>query len=132
MDVFALDFDGVLCDSVAEAGFTAWRAGRKLWPHWQDEEPADAYKRRFISLRPPVETGYQAILLMDLIHQGLNTEIIAAHFAELYEQRIQQTGLSREQLARLFGQTRDEWIARDGLDWFSRHPFLSLCHSEIG
>jgi hypothetical protein len=46
MDVFALDFDGVLCDSVAEAAVTAWRGGGKLWPHWQGEEPADRCRLR--------------------------------------------------------------------------------------
>lgn len=28
----ALDFDGVLCDSVGESSLSAWKAAEKLWP----------------------------------------------------------------------------------------------------
>ncbi|HIE02179.1 MAG TPA: HAD family hydrolase, partial [Thiotrichaceae bacterium] len=29
--VYALDFDGVICDSVIEITFAAWKAAQSLW-----------------------------------------------------------------------------------------------------
>ena len=69
--VFALDFDGVLCDSVAETAVTGWRAGRRLWPEWQADEPPAAALEQFVALRPLLETGYQAILLMHMVCTGV-------------------------------------------------------------
>lgn len=31
-DVYALDFDGVMCDSVGESSLSAWKSAEKLWP----------------------------------------------------------------------------------------------------
>ena len=124
MNVFALDFDGVLCDTVAETAVTAWRAGRTLWPAWQGLEPPAEAAQRFIRLRPLLETGYQAILLMGLIQRGLSDETISSQFAELSENLLAETGYSRAECARLVGQTRDQWLAQDEADWLGRHRFF--------
>ena len=48
--VFALDFDGVLCDSAYECAVSAWRAGGELWPDWRVPEPPAECARRFVKL----------------------------------------------------------------------------------
>ena len=121
IDVFALDFDGVLCDSAAENAVAAWRAGAYLWSQCQGVEPPADYQRRFIKLRPLIETGYQTILLLGLIVKGLSDQTIAERFPELCQSLLQEIGHSRAQLAQWFGQVRDEWIARDLGDWLGRH-----------
>jgi phosphoglycolate phosphatase-like HAD superfamily hydrolase len=123
MNVFALDFDGVLCDSAAEAGVTAWRAGSRIWPQWRGLEPPADYLRRFVKLRPVIETGYQTVLLMKLIHDDLSDDCIMAEFLERCEALLGELGWTRKQCGRLFNQIRTEWMQQNLEDWLSRHRF---------
>jgi phosphoglycolate phosphatase-like HAD superfamily hydrolase len=122
-DVFALDFDGVLCDSAPEGAVTAWRAGQKLWPQWQGAEPPAAYAERFVRLRPALETGYQMPLLMKLVVDHVSDAEVLARFVPLCEELMNTQNLNRRQLVDLFGQARDEWIARDAAGWLASHWF---------
>ncbi|MBI5445366.1 MAG: HAD family hydrolase [Deltaproteobacteria bacterium] len=122
-DVFAVDFDGVLCDSAGEVAVSAWRAGAAIWPEWRalGPEPPPESVARFRRLRPLIETGHQAILLMRLVFQGAE----GATDAELaaLEERLAGEGWGRARLVELFGRTRDEWLLRDLPDWLGRHGF---------
>ena len=122
-DVFALDFDGVLCDSAAETGVTAWRAGGQIWPQWQGPEPPSKYLSRFIELRPVIETGYEAILLMRLIYAGADDDTLGLEFRELCSRVLEEMDYSPAELVHLFAQARDAWIDSDRDDWLSRHRF---------
>lgn len=123
MNRFALDFDGVLCNSAAENAVTAWRAGAHLWPHWQGAEPPSAYQQRFLRLRPLIETGYQTILLMGLIAEGVSDDQLRAQFTPLADRLLHRIGRTPADLVALFGATRDAWIAADLADWLGRHHF---------
>ena len=124
MDVLALDFDGVLCDSAAELGVSAWRAGAGLWPEWQETpEPPAAHLDRFARLRPLLETGYQAILLLRLLDHGLDEATITREFPERCAQLLSGIPGGQPELVRRFGAARDRWIAADLPDWLSRHRF---------
>ena len=123
MNVFALDFDGVLCDSAAEAGVTAWRAGSHIWPQWRGLEPPANELRRFIKLRPVIETGYQTVLLMKLIHDDVSDECIMAEFSKRSEILLEELGWTRGQCGQLFNQTRAAWMQQDWEDWLGRHRF---------
>lgn len=122
-DLFALDFDGVLCDSAAEGAVTAWRAGQKIWPEWQGAEPPAACAERFVRLRPALETGYQMPLLMKLVVARISDAEVLARFVPLCEELMSAHGLTRKQLVDLFGEARDEWIARDTAGWLNHHRF---------
>jgi phosphoglycolate phosphatase-like HAD superfamily hydrolase len=122
-DVFAFDFDGVLCDSADEGAVTSWRAGGRIWPEWQGPEPPEECRVRFVRLRPVVETGHQMPLLMKLIWNNISDTEILAEFLSLCDGLMGAQGLTRRRLVDLFGQARDEWIARDSADWLGRHRF---------
>ena len=123
MDVFYLDFDGVLCDSATETGVSAWRAGVRLWPDWRGAEPPPETLARFVRLRPALETGYQAPLLMRLAWQGADPGTVFSRFPGLCRTMMTELGATREELVTAFGQVRDEWIAAAPDDWLSRHRF---------
>jgi phosphoglycolate phosphatase-like HAD superfamily hydrolase len=122
-DVFALDFDGVICDSAAEGAVTSWRAGQKLWPQWQGAEPPEECRDRFVRLRPALETGYQMPLLMKLVVDHVSDAEVLARFVPLCEELMSIHGLTRKQLVGIFGEARDEWIARDTAGWLASHRF---------
>ena len=42
--LFALDFDGVVCDSVGESSLSAWKHGVELWPELFECERANEKK----------------------------------------------------------------------------------------
>ena len=94
MDFFALDFDGVLCDSAMETALTAWRAGARIWPEWRAAEASADVLERFIRLRPALETGYQAILLMRLAYDWPADGIAAAQVGDACRRLLQETGMA--------------------------------------
>jgi phosphoglycolate phosphatase-like HAD superfamily hydrolase len=123
MDIFALDFDGVLCDSADETAVTAWRAARALWPDSSAPEPPAELASRFRRLRPVIETGFEAVLLMRFIETGVPEQAILGDFQALCRSALEHSGRSAEDLTELFGRTRDQWIARDLQGWLSHHRF---------
>ncbi len=123
MDIIALDFDGVLCDSAFECATTAWRAGAEFWPEWQGAEPPQVYTERFVALRPVIETGYQTILLMRLVVSAYGDHEIQERFGALCDELLRTLGLSKAELVGRFGAMRDRWIAADTADWLARHRF---------
>ncbi len=146
---FALDFDGVLCDSAGETCAAAWRAGRALWPGWEAPEPPPAFLARFRELRPLLETGWQAIVLLRLVEEefagqggtdipvcagttcragrparaGGTPAVTPAALADAAERVLAAAGLGVPELVRLFGEARDRWIAADPEGWLARHSF---------
>jgi hypothetical protein len=113
----------VLCDSADETGVTAWRAGSRIWPEWEGLEPPQKSLMQFQRMRPLLETGHQAILLMRLICTGVDDGTIELRFHELCERLLEKTGVSTAKLACLFGDTRDAWVDLNEEDWLSRHNF---------
>jgi hypothetical protein len=76
--VFALDFDGVVCDSEPESSISGWKHGVQLWP---DVFPApssaasDADMARVLHglkvVRPVIETGFENTLLARALFERL-------------------------------------------------------------
>ncbi len=73
--LYALDFDGVICDSAVETAITGWKAAGQIWNDMPRTVPP-AMIERFREVRPIIETGYESILAMRLIHLGETTEAI--------------------------------------------------------
>lgn len=123
MNCIALDFDGVLCDSAAETGESAWRAGVAVYPDWGSRPVPRAYVEEFRRVRPVLETGFEAIPLMRLVSEGVPRDRILREFPTLRDRAIAESGVSRSELVELFGSARDRWIAEDPEGWLARHEF---------
>lgn len=121
--IYALDFDGVLCDSVIETAITGWKAASSLWPDMPKEIPDDMIER-FRLVRLIIETGYESILAMRLLHQGQTISDIESDYQNVIQALLKETNVSVDDLKRLFGQTRDQWIADDLKGWLNMNPLF--------
>ena len=121
--IYALDFDGVICDSAVETGMAGWKAASEIWNDMPDNAPDHAVDQ-FRQVRPIIETGYEAILAMRLLFLGESCEDIYTDFAAKSRQLIQETGVNTDTLKALFGETRDRWIAEDLSMWVAMNPLF--------
>ncbi|TPQ25535.1 HAD family hydrolase [Methylomonas koyamae] len=122
--IYALDFDGVICDSALETALTGWKAAATIWSGMTGIAPPEIVKR-FRAVRPIIETGYEAILVIRLLYAGESIESIYAGYSEKANQIMTAAGLTVEGLKQLFGDTRDQWIAQDKAGWIAVNPLFS-------
>ena len=119
--IYALDFDGVICDSATETAISGWKAAGQIWPDMNAELPIEMLES-FRQVRPVIETGYEAILTMRLLYLGHSLESIFDGYSGEFDQLMQAAQIDSDQLKKLFGDTRDQWISTDLDDWTRQNP----------
>jgi phosphoglycolate phosphatase-like HAD superfamily hydrolase len=122
--IFALDFDGVICDSGVETAITGWTAAGSLWGDMPKAIP-QAMINRFRSIRPNIETGYEAILAMRMLYLGETIESLDNGYSDKIQTLLQEAQVTVDDLKKLFGETRDVWIADDLADWVMMNPLFA-------
>lgn len=122
--IYALDFDGVICDSAWETGMAGWKTAEQLWPSLQ-VQPDDSLLAKFRLARPVLETGYEAVLIIYLLQQGVTPEEILANFATEKPKLMRKLDLEIKQLKNLFATTRDLWIAEHLQEWVTLNPLFT-------
>lgn len=120
---YALDFDGVICDSAIETAMTGWKAGTQIWSDMKGIVPARIVDQ-FKAVRPAIETGYEAILAVRLLYLGHDVESLYANYTGLTQQLMADSLVSIETLKQLFGETRDQWIREDIAEWIAMNPLF--------
>ncbi|MEE9412406.1 MAG: HAD family hydrolase [Methylococcales bacterium] len=129
--IYAFDFDGVICDSAVETGITGWKAATQLWGDMSGDLPGQSLLDAFRSIRPVLETGYEAILIMRLLFQGIPTDLLLNHFSEQIQVIIQKDNLEIDQLKQLFGETRDAWIENNLQQWVAMNPLFPAIAEKL-
>lgn len=143
--VYALDFDGVVCDSVGESSISGVKAAARAWPNELALQNAAASPQHWLldsmrAVRPVVETGFENVLLArHLVEAGQDTcnqlvEIILEDWHERRVRLLEQWNVDRDTLITLFGTIRDEWIHEDEQSWLSAnrlYVFFCLPFSYI-
>ncbi len=122
--IYALDFDGVICDSSIETGITGWKTASQLWDDMSGELPEESLFDSFRHVRPVLETGYEAILIMRLLFQGVDADTLLNNFPQQIQAIIQKHNLDTEHLRQLFGKTRDMWIENNLRQWIAMNPLF--------
>eukprot|EP00268_Persea_americana_P053638 TRINITY_DN6091_c1_g2_i1.p1 TRINITY_DN6091_c1_g2~~TRINITY_DN6091_c1_g2_i1.p1 ORF type:complete len:190 (-),score=29.61 TRINITY_DN6091_c1_g2_i1:518-1087(-) len=138
-DLYALDFDGVLCDSCGESSRSALKAAKIRWPHLfngVDSSLEQWVLDQMHFVRPVVETGYENLLLVRLLLElqipsiqkssvaaGLTVEGILENWSKLKPVIMVEWNENRDALIDLFGKVRDEWIDNDLSGWISANRF---------
>jgi len=121
--LYALDFDGVICDSAIETGITGWKVACQLWPDMPTETPPDMLEK-FRQVRPVMETGYESILIMRKLFEGIAPRLLLEQFKTQIKTIIRRDELNVTGLKRRFGEQRDSWI-HDHLDeWIMMNPLF--------
>ncbi|HQL86672.1 MAG TPA: HAD family hydrolase [Lentisphaeria bacterium] len=118
---FALDFDGVICDSAAETGASAWKAAERFWPGRFPSPAPTKYIQAFRAARPYLETGYQAIPFIKMLRDGLPPQALATGLDERINAVFAEIGQDKTSMVQAFGDTRDQWIKANLDDWISWH-----------
>ncbi len=125
--IYALDFDGVICDSAVETAITGWKAAGRLWPDLTEDRLSEQLIDRFRRVRPAIETGYEAILVMRLIALEDDNHAVLTGFERNKQKLLDEVNVDVDFLKKLFGDTRDNWIAADLSGWIGVNPlFLSV------
>jgi phosphoglycolate phosphatase-like HAD superfamily hydrolase len=119
--IYALDFDGVICDSAVETAITGWKAAGSIWKDMPRIVPPEMIDQ-FRLIRPNLETGYEAILAMRLLYLG---ERIENNFNGKIQTLLKNAQTSVGDLKKLFGETRDTWIANDRAEWVMMNPLFA-------
>ena len=121
--LYALDFDGVICDSALETGLSGWKAAIQIWPD-MPTQPPQLLSDQFRLVRPILETGYEAILIMRMLFEGETVANILASFHESKQSVIDSAKMDVGTLKKLFGTTRDAWIENDLDTWLAMNPLF--------
>ena len=121
--IYALDFDGVICDSAVETAITGWKAASAIWLDMPTLAPQEMIGQ-FRLVRPIIETGYEAILTMRLLYLGDTVEAIYNNYGEKIQALLKDSNIRVDDLKILFGETRDIWIANNMADWVSMNPLF--------
>jgi phosphoglycolate phosphatase-like HAD superfamily hydrolase len=122
-NVWALDFDGVVCDSCGESSLSAWKAATELWPEIFGAPEALEKKDRIVEdmrvVRPVVETGYENIVQIRCLLEGVRPQDMLENWSAMLPECMDEWNLDRQFLVELFGRTRDEWIESDLDGWLA-------------
>jgi len=125
--VWALDFDGVLCDSVGESARSGWKSGVAKWPEMFSTPEADAKKEDVLEgmrvSRPVVETGWENVVMIRALLEGKTPEDILENWNTMLPVLMEEWGLERAELLELFGSIRDKWMSEDLPGWLGANRF---------
>lgn len=122
--LYALDFDGVICDSAVETGITGWKAATHLWNEMIGEFPEPDLLDSFRRVRPVLEIGYEAILIMRLLYQGVQADELFEDYTTQINSLVERDNLCVSRLKTLFGKSRDDWIKYDYQGWINMNPLF--------
>jgi phosphoglycolate phosphatase-like HAD superfamily hydrolase len=119
--IIALDFDGVVCDSVGESSLSAIRAAERQWPEMFG--PAKSRHAELVEkmrgVRPVIETGYENIVQIRCLLEGMEVDEMLEGWHQILPAMMKKWQLDRQALVKLFGDVRDEWIAADLDGWLA-------------
>lgn len=115
--IYALDFDGVICDSAVETGMSAWKAAAQIWDDFPSTLPTPEQLAEFRQIRPFMGIGYEAILIVRLLNNGETVEAIMADYHVKTQKVLDDNALTIDYLKKIFGDTRDRWIKEDLENW---------------
>lgn len=139
--VFALDFDGVVTDSVDELYDTAFLAAKQLWPTLFQRWTAmpDWLRHSTREVRPVLETGFEGVLMVRILVDAYAAsdddpaDSLATAVAKMLEDwnpetmalSMRQSGVTKAQVLEVFSGCRDDMMTNDKEGWLNSTPLYA-------
>ncbi|MGB0560765.1 MAG: HAD family hydrolase [Spirulinaceae cyanobacterium] len=120
--LLALDFDGVICDGLAEYFQTTCRAYDECWP----DAPAptvEPYRDGFYQARPIIESGWEMPVMLRALVLGYEVAEILAGWPPIRDEIVRQAQHDRAQFAQTVDGVRDRAITMELDAWLALHRF---------
>lgn len=136
--IYALDFDGVICDTVGETCISAIMSAARFWPQLnlsQDRENQPQWMLDAMrQVRPVIMTGYEAVLLARLLSETTEATVqtqfilpILANWQDIRDQCMEEWKVGKDELVKAFGGVRDDWINNELHTWLGANKmFVAL------
>eukprot|EP00879_Flechtneria_rotunda_P032260 GHRR01035436.1.p1 GENE.GHRR01035436.1~~GHRR01035436.1.p1 ORF type:complete len:159 (+),score=49.21 GHRR01035436.1:393-869(+) len=100
--LIALDFDGVVCDSVGESSLSAFKAAAIQWPEIFKTPEAEAVKPQLVeqmrAVRPVVETGYENVVQIRCLYEGTSVDEMLQSWHVLLPKKMDEWQLDRSEV----------------------------------
>jgi phosphoglycolate phosphatase-like HAD superfamily hydrolase len=120
--ILALDFDGVICDGMAEYWQTAWRTYTQVW-QLDRLEPSPGVAEKFRELRPLIEVGWELPVLIRALTLGISPERMHSSWQKIRDRILADSRLSGVKVSQQLDSVRDSWIQQDPASWLGLHQF---------
>lgn len=120
--ILALDFDGTLCDGMAEYWQTAWQTYQRIW-NSQRSIPTVKLESQFRQLRPLIEVGWEMPIIIAALIAGEPIDKLETSWPQTRDRLLVTSGTSAAEIARQLDAIRDEWIESDLAGWLNLHRF---------
>ena len=120
--ILALDFDGTICDGMAEYWQTAWRTYTQVW-QLDRLEPSAGVAEKFRELRPLIEVGWEMPVLIRALTLGISTERMHSSWQRIRDRILADSRLSGVKVSQQLDLVRDSWIQQDPAGWLALHQF---------
>ncbi|NEO86592.1 MAG: HAD family hydrolase [Spirulina sp. SIO3F2] len=119
--LLALDFDGVICDGLAEYFQTTCYAYGELWP--QAEQFLEGYREGFYAARPIIESGWEMPVMLRALVRGHSVQDILAHWPDRRTEILAEQTYDRAHFSQVVDAVRDRAIHEQLMDWLALHRF---------
>ncbi len=120
--ILALDFDGTICDGMAEYWQTAWRTYTQVWK-LDRLEPSAGVADKFRELRPLIEVGWEMPVLIRALTLGISTDRMQSSWQRIRDRILADSRLSGVKVSQQLDLVRDSWIQQDPASWLGLHQF---------
>ena len=120
--IFASDFDGVICDGLKEYFASTEKAYKKIWLS-EELSVNDELTNNFYRLRPVIETGWEMPVLLRALVLKYEPEQVLTRWHSIRDEIVDREQLDKKICSQALDNVRDHWIKNDLDSWLKLHRF---------
>lgn len=121
--IIAFDFDGVLCDGLAEYFYSSAIAHQAITNLPLESSTLENIRPAFYELRLVIETGWEMVALIQALLNGETVTAIWQDWSDVLQKTLQTWDVDQQQLMVALDETRDRLITSELDHWLSLHRF---------
>lgn len=121
--IIAFDFDGVLCDGLAEYFYASAIAHQSITNLTLESSSLEKIRPAFYELRPVIETGWEMVALIQALLHEETIDSIWQDWSGILQKTLQTWDVEQSKLMVALDETRDRLITEQLEYWLSLHQF---------